>query len=126
VFLRAGTVCLPLLGNYCHLLPEPDPGMEPQQGAQTYRRALAKFKRSAGARYREAALERLLHAPVADVRQAAVLALGLLGSPEVNAALADRLHDKEPAGSGIGAGALWALLVWGRTQGNKTRTPRGL
>jgi tetratricopeptide (TPR) repeat protein len=122
--LRGGIVRLPLLVNYFHLLPEPDPAMEPQQWAQTYRRALAKFRRSVAARYREAALERLLHAPVADVRQAAVLALGLLGTMEINAALADRLHDDEPAVSELAADALWSLWFRADTPEHNTELQR--
>ncbi len=100
---------LPLLLNYYQLLPEPSPKIDPQRWAQLYRSALAKFKRSASARYHEAALERLLYAPVAEVRQAAVLALGLTGTMNVNASLAARLHDEEPLVSEMAADALWSL-----------------
>ena len=100
---------LPLLLDYYQLLPEPNAEMDPQRWAQIYRKALAKFKRSVAARYHEAALERLLHAPVAEVRQAAVLALGLVGTMNVNAALAARLHDEELTVAEMTADALWSL-----------------
>ena len=100
---------LPLLVNYFQLLPEASPDMDPQSWAQAYRRALAKFKRSVAARYNESSLERLLHAPVAEVRQAAVLALGLTGTMAVNEALAARLHDEDNVVAEMTADALWSL-----------------
>jgi tetratricopeptide (TPR) repeat protein len=102
-------VRLPLLLNYYQLLPEPDPQKDPQRWAKQYRTSLAKFKRSVTARYCEATLERLLYAPVAEVRQAAILALGLAGTMNVNASLAARLHDEEPAVAELAADALWSL-----------------
>ena len=100
---------LPLLTDYYHLLPEQDAEMEPKRWAHVFRKALAKFHRSVTARYQESTLERLLHAPVTEVRQAAVLALGLSGTMQVNAALAARLHDEDAAVSAMAADALWSL-----------------
>jgi tetratricopeptide (TPR) repeat protein len=108
-FMRGSTVHLPLLASYYHLLPEQSPEMEPQRWAQVFRKALARFHRSVTARYHEATLERLLHAPVAEVRQAAVLALGMTGTMEVNASMAARLHDDDPAVCEMATDALWSL-----------------
>ncbi len=100
---------LPLLATYFQLLPEPDPQIEPRRWAQAYRKALIKFERSVAARYHEATIERLLTAAAHEVRQAAAVALGLLGSINVNASLAARLHDEEAAVSDAAADALWSI-----------------
>jgi tetratricopeptide (TPR) repeat protein len=77
-----------------------------------FRKALQKFQRSVAARYNEASLEKLLGVGDAEVRRASVLALGLIGSMNVNAALAVRLHDDDLAVSELAADALWS--VWFR------------
>ena len=69
----------PLILQYYQLLPEHRPDDEPAEWPRLFRKALGKFKRSVEARYSEATLERLLSSPDADVRQSAVLALGMLG-----------------------------------------------
>lgn len=115
---------LPLLVNYFQLLPETSPETDPQRWAQSYRKALARFKRSVAARYHEATLERLLHAPVAEVRQAAVLALGLNGTMNVNAALAARLHDEDAGVAEMAADALWSLWFRADTLENNDELQR--
>jgi tetratricopeptide (TPR) repeat protein len=98
-----------LLLQYYQLLPE-------HQGAAgaptTFRKGLGKFKRAVEARYNEASLERLLEAPDPQVRQAAVLALGLSGTMAVNASLAARLHDEDVTVRALADEALWS--VWFR------------
>ncbi len=98
----------PLLLQYYQLLPD----HAGAAGAPTFRKGLGKFKRAVEARYNEGTLERLLEAPDAEVRQAAVLALGLLGSLAVNASLARRLHDEDPTVRALADEALWG--VWFR------------
>ncbi|MCI0685507.1 MAG: tetratricopeptide repeat protein [Gemmataceae bacterium] len=100
---------LPLIVDFYHLLPEQTPDADPRRWAQAFRKALARFKKSVAARYGQSTLERLLHAPVAEVRQAAVLALGLIGTIRVNEALAARLHDEDPVVAEMAADALWSL-----------------
>jgi tetratricopeptide (TPR) repeat protein len=99
----------PLILQYYQLLPEHRFEEEPADWPRQFRKALAKFKRSVAARYYESTLERMLHAPSADVRQAAILALGLLGSINVNASVAQRLHDEDPTASQLAADALWSI-----------------
>jgi tetratricopeptide (TPR) repeat protein len=67
------------------------------------------------ARYGEATLERLLCAPDAEVRQATLLALGMIGSMQVNAAVAARLHDEDERTRQLAADALWSIWQRGDT-----------
>jgi tetratricopeptide (TPR) repeat protein len=99
----------PLILNYYHLLPEQTPEAEPRQWARVFRKALQKFERAVRVRYQEATLDKLLGAAEAEVRQAATLALGLIGSMQVNAAVAARLHDEDPEVRELAADALWSL-----------------
>jgi len=103
-------VVQPLLLQYYVLLPEHRPD-EPDSSSQ-YRKALAKFKRAVEARYFEDTLERLLNSPDAQARQAAVLALDLTGSIQVNASVAHCLHDDDPMVREMAADALWS--IWRR------------
>jgi tetratricopeptide (TPR) repeat protein len=106
---REVPVRLPLIAEYYQLLPEQNPEIEPQRWAQVFRKALAKFQRAVSARYQESTLERLLFSPATDVRQAAVLALGMIGTMQVNGSLADRLHDEDFTVRELAADALWSL-----------------
>src|SRR5262245_41575622 len=81
---RGRTVRLPLIVDFSHRLPEQNPDADPRRWAQVFRKALAKFKKAVASRYDQSTLERLLHSPVAEVRQATVLALGLTGTMRVN------------------------------------------
>jgi tetratricopeptide (TPR) repeat protein len=94
----------PLLLQYYQLLPDHE-GV----AAPAFRKGLGKFKRAVEARYNEATLERLLDAPNPDIRQAAVLALGFLGTMSVNPSLARRLHDEDPTVRALTDEALWSL-----------------
>lgn len=102
----------PLLLQYYTELPERKLGDNPGQAARRIRRGLNQFKKAVQGKYNEATLERMLTCCHPEARQAAVLALGLLGSMEVNASLAARLHDEDPTVSELAADALWS--VWFR------------
>jgi len=95
----------PLLLQYYQLLPHEGTA----HAAPTFRKGLGKFKRAAEARYNEATLERLLDSPDAEVRQAAVLALGMIGTMAVNPAVARRLHDEDPTVRALADEALWSI-----------------
>lgn len=111
--LRTGVIVVqPLILQYYQLLPEQRLEEESADWHRQYRKALARFKRSVEARYCEATLERLLFAPQAEVRQAAILALGLSGTIGVNAAVAARLRDEDPVVRQLTADALWS--IWQR------------
>jgi tetratricopeptide (TPR) repeat protein len=104
-------VVQPLLLQYYELIPEIRPEDEPDSSRQ-YKKALSRFKNAIQARYFENTLERLLMAPCAEVRKAAVLALRLTGTIQVNAALAKRLRDEDLIVRDMAVDALWS--VWRR------------
>jgi tetratricopeptide (TPR) repeat protein len=103
--------------QYYQLLPEHRGDDPPADWPQQFRKALGKFKRSVEARYNEATLERLLDAPDGDVRQAAVLALGLTGSFKINASVAKALHDEDPTARQLAIDALWS--IWQRADSHE-------
>ena len=105
----------PLLLQYYQLLPEYRAEKDPAGWARSFRKGLGKFKRAVVARYNEATLERLLHATNPEVRQAAVLALGIVGTIKVNPSLAARLHDDDPTVCQLATDAMWS--IWFRADG---------
>ncbi len=111
--LRTGVIVVqPLILQYYQLLPEQRLEEEPADWSRQFRKALSKFKRSVEARYSQATLERLLYSPQAEVRQAALLALGLTGTIQVNGSVAARLRDEDPLVRQLAADALWS--IWQR------------
>lgn len=70
------------------------------------------FRQQVLSRYSEADLGRLVQATGADTRRASVLALGLVGTFESNAALAHGLRDEDPVVRRLTEAALWS--VWFR------------
>ena len=102
----------PLILQYYQLLPERRFEEEPADWPRRFRNALLKFKRSVEARYLESTLERLLCAPDGEVRQAALLAVGMTGTMNVNATVAKCLHDEDPTARQLAADALWS--IWQR------------
>lgn len=92
-------------------------GTVPQQrvlGNKARRRAaIHVFCKGVQGRYTEGTLLRLLHSGDAVARRAAVFALGRLGSPAVNDALAAALHDEDDEVDELAGDALWALWFRG-------------
>lgn len=99
----------PLILNYFSLLPEASDDKDPVVWADAYRKGLTKFRRAVEARYNEASLDRLLNSGTPEVRRAAVLALGMVGTLSVNLSLASLLHDEDGQVSEMAADALWSL-----------------
>lgn len=102
----------PLILQYYQLLPEPQTEDDHADWPRLFRKALTKFKRSVEARYFEGSLERLLSAHDGEVRQAAILALGLIGSMKVNTSVARCLHDEDITARQLASDALWS--IWRR------------
>src|SRR4051812_22154753 len=99
----------PLLLKLYHQLPERRPDEEPRLWKRRLRHGLDKFKHAAEKRYTEGTLHRLLYFSCESMRQAAVLALGLLGSMRVNKALAAMLHDRDETVRQLATESLWSL-----------------
>jgi tetratricopeptide (TPR) repeat protein len=109
---RGADVGKALLIEYYNRLPEPREGDDPAATAARLEASLETFKKRVGDRYTEGTLLRLLGASDERARQAAVLALGMLGTMKANAGLADRLHDDDLMVRQLASDALWA--VWFR------------
>jgi tetratricopeptide (TPR) repeat protein len=77
--------------------------------ARRFRAGMKRFQKQAEERYTEATLYRLLGSDCTEVRRAAVMALGMLGSMNVNEALADMLHDEDPNVRQFAGDALWSI-----------------
>lgn len=124
LLLRGVNVAPPLLLQYYQLLPQCHADEDPADWKERFRKGMARFRRSIEARYNEATLERLLFAPDAEVRQAAVLALGFIGTMNINGALAASLHDDDPMVRHLTADALWTLWFRADTPENNRELQR--
>jgi tetratricopeptide (TPR) repeat protein len=113
-------VSTPLLVEYFRQLPEREEGDDPRLWLERFQAAGTTFKRKVAQRYTEATLGRLLDSPDAEVRQAAVLALGMLGTMASNRPLAEVLHDEDERGRQLAGNALWA--IWFRADGEDSCT----
>lgn len=98
----------PLLLEFFNQLPDRR-ASEGAEGGKALQKALATFKKRVAERYNEGTLLRVLGSTDPRTRRAALLALGLLGSMEINAALAARLHDEDADVCRAAADALWSL-----------------
>ena len=100
----------PLILDYFSLLPERTVDAEPAKWAQRYRRGLLKFQRAVEGKYTEQTLERLSNSVNPEIRRAAVLGIGLIGTVTAsNLPLGARLHDDDPQVCELAADALWSI-----------------
>ncbi len=103
-----------LIVELFHELPQPGADDDPTRWKIRLQAANEGFKKRVQARYSEGTLLRLLQ-NFADstIRRAALLALGLLGSPNVNKHLAGCLHDDDAEVRRSAVSALWSLWFRG-------------
>src|SRR4051794_16893553 len=90
-------------------LPELKPGDDEELWAAGVQDAMREFRTSVSKRYTEGTLARLLSSTDVQTRRAAVLALGLIGTIEVNPAVAAVLRDEDPLVQRFASDALWEL-----------------
>jgi tetratricopeptide (TPR) repeat protein len=117
-------VSTPLLVEYYNQLPEGRSSEDPEKNTQLQQAAVNDFKKQVAARYSEATLTRLLANGDGRTRRAALLALGLLGTLESNAAVAARLHDDDADLARMAADALWSIWFRGDNQANSDELHR--
>ncbi len=108
----------PLLVEYYNQLPEGRASEDPEKNNQLQQAAVNAFKKQVAARYSEGTLTRLLCTGDVRTRRAALLALGLLGTMESNAAVAACLHDDDADLARMAADALWSIWFRGDNQAN--------
>jgi tetratricopeptide (TPR) repeat protein len=114
----------PLIVQYYQLLPGVDSDGGPAGTSREFRKALSRFKRSIEARYSEATLQRLLRWHTPEARQAAVLAIGLVGTIKVNPGLAACLHDDDATVRRFAGEALWSIWFRADTPENNAELQR--
>jgi tetratricopeptide (TPR) repeat protein len=87
-------------------------------GKARRRAAIHVFRKQVQERYNEGTLLRLLQSADITARRAAIFALGLLGSPAANDALAACLHDEDEDAAYLAGEALWNLWFRGDNPGH--------
>jgi tetratricopeptide (TPR) repeat protein len=112
-----------LLVEFYRQLPQRQEGT-PESWLVDFQTALSAFRKQVGRRYTEGTLQRLLQAPEAEARQAAVLALGLVGTMDSNRWLARRLHDGDDKVRQLASNALWAIWFRADSEDNNQELQR--
>jgi tetratricopeptide (TPR) repeat protein len=107
--MRGANVTIPLLVEFYHALPQRRANEADEIWNQRWQTGLENFKHEALARYNEGTLQRLLDYGTIEGRQAAVLALSLVGTVRSNEALAALLHDEDVTVRHMAADAMWAI-----------------
>jgi tetratricopeptide (TPR) repeat protein len=98
-----------LIVEYYRRLPHRRAKDDPERWRRRQDEAQAAFQKQVRRRYTEGTLLRLLEGPDARARRASLLALGLLGTMEANAAVAARLRDDNAEVRQMAVDTLWAL-----------------
>ena len=117
VLVLLASVALPSLPSPCRARHGADAMLEPHTASllvdyfDTFLRNqdIEAFRLSVMSRYGEGTLARLAQSGGTKAKRAAVLALGLLGSYEVNDVVAKRLADPDPVVRNLASNALWAI-----------------
>jgi len=105
----------PLIVKFYKKLPQPTPADDAELWEAGVQEAMREFRQAVKNNYTEGTLQRLLDHPVLAARQGAVLALGLFGSMESNAAVAGALKDEDPLVRKFAHDALWEIWLRGGT-----------
>jgi tetratricopeptide (TPR) repeat protein len=113
-----------LLVEFYRELPEKSQEGDPESWLVDFQTALTAFRKQVSRRYTEGTLQRLLQTPEAEARQAAVLALGLLGTMDSNRWLARRLHDADDKVRQLASNALWAIWFRADSEDNNQELQR--
>jgi len=104
----------PRVVTFYRLLPEPSPFEDSELWESCFRSSLERFRRQVEQNYTETTLARLLSSSDPVCRRATVLALRLVGTMAVNAAVAARLRDEDATVRQFAADALWSIWFRGR------------
>jgi tetratricopeptide (TPR) repeat protein len=105
----------PLLLQYYRKLPRPSPTDDAELWQAGIQEALKDFRQAVVNNYTEGTLQRLVKSPQAEFRQAAILALGLIGTMASNAAASGALKDSDWLVQRFAADAIWEIWLRGAT-----------
>jgi tetratricopeptide (TPR) repeat protein len=114
-------VTTPLLMEFYERLPALHPGDDEEMWAAGAQDAMKEFRTAVRERYAEGTLQRLLNTTDVPTRRAAVLALGLIGTIDSNAAVAAMLRDPDPLIQRFASDSLWELWFRGGTDEQNVR-----
>jgi tetratricopeptide (TPR) repeat protein len=123
VLVGGEAVDSPLVVDYYRRLPERS-GEDTDAWLVRLHSAINTFKKQVAKRYTEGTLQHLLESANAETRQAAVLALGLLGTIGSNTRLAACLYDEDEKARELAANALWAVWFRGDSEDNAQELQR--
>jgi tetratricopeptide (TPR) repeat protein len=104
----------PRIVTFYRELPEPTPFEDAELWTTSLGSTLERFQRRIQDNYTEATLVRLLSSASPVCRRAAVVALGLIGTMSVNAAVAGVLQDNDALVRQLANSAMWAIWFRGR------------
>lgn len=103
----------PLIVKFYRKLPQPGPREDDDLWSAGMQEALREFRQSVRNNYNEATLVRLLKHGDPQVRQAAVLALGIIGTIASNLGVAEALKDDDGLVRRFAHDALWEIWFRG-------------
>lgn len=104
---------VPLIVRYFNRLPQSRPGDDDDLWTAGLQASVREFKDAVVNNYSDATLERLLSYPDSVTRQAATLALGLVGGLVTAPAVAARLKDRDRLVRRLAHDALWEIWFRG-------------
>ncbi|HXG12943.1 MAG TPA: tetratricopeptide repeat protein [Gemmataceae bacterium] len=119
--MKVGTA---LLVEFYRQLPERSEDEADREWLTRMQAALNAFQKKVAERYTEGTLQRLLESPDVHARRAAVLALGLIGTMDSNAALAARLRDEDRQVRQMANDALWSVWFRGGSEAHSAELQR--
>lgn len=106
-------VSQPMIVRFFSKLPRRRPGDDDDLWSAGIQSALRDFRDAVANNYTEGTLLRLLESPSIGARQAATLALGLLGTMDASPAVATRLKDDDATVRRFAHDALWEIWFRG-------------
>lgn len=109
-------VSLPLIVRYYNRLPQPQQGDDEDLWMAGLQSSLREFREAVVNNYTDATLERLLTHLDPITRQAATLALGLVGGPRTAFAVSAMLHDRDRVVRRFAHDALWEIWFRGEDE----------
>jgi tetratricopeptide (TPR) repeat protein len=112
------------LVDFYRQLPRLQSSDDPDLWAARMHDALRVYRLQVLTHYTEGTLQRLLQSPDVEIRRAAVLGLGMVGTMESNAALARVLRDEDPTPARMAADALWQVWFRGGSEDQNTELQR--
>jgi tetratricopeptide (TPR) repeat protein len=111
-------VSTPLLVEYYSEMPERRLKEDASSWRARLQAATDTFRQRVEARYTEGTLLRLLDSPSIQARQAALMALGLVGTMAANRAVGIRLQDDSPDVRKLAVDTLWSLWFRADSEAN--------